>query len=231
MLGMTGRKKPAQSTRRTQQARTQRRVVYRTAYQAAKFSTIAHHEAGHAVFCLLMDLPFVRVEIFPDRHPTPPDGTVLGNVISDRGWPLWACPGTAEYKPRQAREYFKRDVCMTLAGPLAETLHTRCWKELPMNEGDDEFVAYELASELYPQRGTRFNWLNTLRFQTLEMLHHPLVWQSVEAVADAIFRFRTLTCGQVQQLVRQTCQQNGCSFTELQAKARRAQRAASFLVV
>ena len=100
-----------------------------------------------------------------------------------------------------------------------------------MNEGDDEFVAYELASELYPQRGTRFNWLNTLRFQTLEMLHHPLVWQSVEAVADAIFRFRTLSCVQVQQLVRQTCQQNGCSFTELQAKARRAQRAASFLVV
>ena len=206
---MTGRKKPAPSTRRTQQARAQRRVVYRTAYQAAKFSTIAHHEAGHAVFCLLMDLPFVRVEIFPDRHPTPPDGTVLGNVISDRGWPVWACPGTAEYKPRQAREYFKRDVCMTLAGPLAETLHTRCWQELPMNEGDDEWVAYELAGELYPQRSSQFEWVNRLRFQTLQQLLCPEVWAAVEAVADALFRRRSLTNHQVQLLVGQTCQRNG----------------------
>jgi hypothetical protein len=91
---------------------------------------------------------------------------------------------------------------LALAGPLAEGLQTQCWQDLPMNPGDDEYLAFEEAELLGMARGATHTWINRLRFQTLELLRIPSVWAAVEAVAQALVKRKTLNSAAVHKLVR-----------------------------
>jgi hypothetical protein len=88
-----------------------------TSYAAKKFHTVAVHEASHAVFCVLMDIPFVQAEIFPDLHPVPPGGATLGEITFDRAWPDWAIPENKLFDKRLAFNYGAQDICMTWPDP------------------------------------------------------------------------------------------------------------------
>ena len=120
-----------------------------TARAAKRLRTVAYHEAGHAVIAHLMGVRFDSIVV--DRKPFHDASgiLVLGVVNLDADWPDWAC---VHVDRNRTREYLSRRIQITLAGPLAETLYTRCWQDLPMNEGDDEFMAFEFAELMYTLR-------------------------------------------------------------------------------
>lgn len=174
-----------------------------TRYRARKTAAVAYHEAGHAVAACLMRVPFTEVRITGSKG-------VAGYVaLEGDAWPDWAVPVHPSYDRKRAREYAAHNVCMTLAGPLAETLHTRCWQDLPMNEGDDEFCAWELSEFLYPTRKQRSDWVNRLRFHTLETLQAVDVWAAVDAVARELVIRKALDCATVYALVAAFCKRCG----------------------
>jgi hypothetical protein len=173
-------------------------------YAQRKLQTTAYHEAGHAVVACLMGIPFQRVTVAPG--PVPVDQlrrTTLGQVEFDLEWPKWARLFHPTFDRKRTRQYAARNVCMTVAGPLAESLHLRCWTQPPGDKGDDEFMAFEVAAACDVARtpkGTR-NWINRLRFQTLETLRTPEVWAAVETVAQELATRKVLRGPEVHSLV------------------------------
>jgi len=169
-----------------------KRAATPSPYAAKKLHAAAHHEAGHAVIAHLMGIPFKSIVVdhqpFPDTFGAP----ALGTINFDREWPDFAAPGHPRFDRSRARDYVARDVRMTLAGPLAESLYTHCWQDLPMNEGDDEFMAFELAELLYSQPKPQHEWVNRLRFQTLELLMRAEVWAAVKALASVLIERQQL---------------------------------------
>ena len=176
-----------------------------TRYRAKQTAAVAYHEAGHAVAACLMRVPFTEVRITPDSRGRAADGVAGHVALEGAAWPDWAVPVHPSFDRKRARQYVAHNVCMTLAGPLAETLHTRCWQDLPMNEGDDEFWAWELSECLYPARKQRSDWVNRLRFHTLETLQAADVWAAVDAVARELVIRQALDCATVYALVAASC--------------------------
>jgi hypothetical protein len=175
-----------------------------TQYAAKRLRRTAYHEAGHAVVACLMHVPFHSVTVAPG--PVPVDDlrrTTLGQIELNIEWPDWAIPFSPCFDRTRARRFVARDVCMTLAGPLAETLHTRCWQQQPGDEQDDEWAAYEIAEDCRVARSPKATreWVNRLRFSTLEMLRIPYVWAAVDAVAGKLVKRKRLNSAQVHQLV------------------------------
>jgi hypothetical protein len=153
---------------------------------------VAYHEAGHAVVAWLMEIPFTAVAVYdPRSDDTLGEVTFNPNRLPD----YMFCPMN-HFDRSRARNYLSRDISMTLAGPVAQSLHARCWQELPMVPGDDEWIAYELAEMLYSERARQFSWINRLRFQTLELLQRPEAWDAVQRVANALISHRKLTAKQ-----------------------------------
>src|SRR6185312_17172613 len=88
----------------------------------------AYHEAGHCVMHILFGLPFYRVEVFTDAHPEPPDMKDYAGVVH-RPWlgdcPDWVLPWHPTFHWDNARRHWYRLIGISLAGPLAEGIHTR----------------------------------------------------------------------------------------------------------
>jgi hypothetical protein len=94
--------------------------------------------------------------------------------------------------------------CGALAGALAETLHTRCWQQQPTSDQNtDEAKVWEIASYFYFDPPTKADeWVNRLRFQTLETLRTPEVWAAVDTIAQELVKRNTLNGTKVRALVR-----------------------------
>jgi hypothetical protein len=173
-----------------------------TSYAARKFRAVAVHEAAHAVIAYLVDIPFVRAEIFPEIHPTPPDGAALGVVTFDRGrWPYWRIAGTREFDKPRAYNYCARDICMTLAGDLAAALYTGRMPHEVRFELDDQDCIDTIGELLDLSPAVMHNWTAKLWVTTLQILHLPGVWAAVQAVAEELFRRRLLTWNEILPLV------------------------------
>jgi hypothetical protein len=166
-------------------------------YRQRELERTSAHEAGHAVVAVLMGVPFRRVTVIPDE-------TFAGRVdLANVEPPAHVDPFNENWDVKAAREYWAARICGALAGPLAETLHTRCWQQQPISDEDtDEFKAWEIAGYFYsPAKADR--WLNRLRFQTLERLRTPDVQVAVEAVARELVKRKTLNSSRVHSLIRQ----------------------------
>ncbi len=155
----------------------------------------AYHEAGHAVAAILMDVPFRRVTIVPDAQFA---GHVdLGKVEP----PSDVDPFNENWDVKAARLYWAARICGALAGPLAETLYTKCWQQQSVSDEDtDEAKAWEIADYFYTPAKAEI-WVNRLRFQVLETLRAPDVQAAVELVAMELVRRKTLNSTQVHSLV------------------------------
>jgi hypothetical protein len=165
------------------------------AHVPRQLKTIAYHEAGHAVVAAMLGIPFQRVTIRPNT-------VYAGRVTLAPGDPPeHVCPWNPDWDVRQARRYWKRHICGLLAGALAETLHTRCWQQQPVeDESTDESKALEIADYFDPPSKAQA-WVNRLRFQTLETLRAPQVWAAVDAVAQELVRAKDLDGADVLALV------------------------------
>ena len=165
----------------------------------------SHHEAGHAVVACLFNIPLFAVTVAPGPRDSS-GGRVMGNVQLVLKIPKWANPWLPEFDHKRGRQYIARNICMTLAGVLAETLHTRCWQQTAEHEGtDDESLAHAVALPLHSTPKATRNWVNRLRFQTLETLRAPDVWAAVDAVARELVQRNTLTGAEVRALVKRRC--------------------------
>ncbi len=173
-------------------------------YADKKFMAVAHHEGGHAVFAVLTEIPFTEVEIYRDIHPTPAGGATLGQVILDWEWPEWAFPGRETFDRKRAMVLGARDICMTLAGPMAESLYVGRWQHA-------DFVSQELLSDeecirtlgelLWLSPEVMRRWTARLSFVTLEVLHIPAIRQAVTRVANELFQKQSLPWERVSRLV------------------------------
>lgn len=177
------------------------------------------HEAGHGTFAVLMDVPFRRVTILPDE--TFAGRMDLGKVEP----PAHVDPFNENWDVKAARQYWAARICGALAGPLAETLYTKCWQQQSVSDEDtDEAKAWEIADYFYtPAKADR--WVNRLRFKTLERLRMPDVQAAVDAVARELLRRKTLTAAKVRALVKRqgmgqrgTCGQRSTSLAGMQRK-------------
>jgi hypothetical protein len=159
-----------------------------------QLETTAYHEAGHAVVAAMLGIPFQRVTIRPNAVYAARVTLAPGDP------PAHVCPWNPDWDAKQARQYWKRQICGLLAGALAETLYTRCWQQQPASvEHTDEHKVWMIASYFDPTKAMA--WVNQLRFQTLETLRAPHVWAAVDAVAQELVRAKTLDGADVLALV------------------------------
>jgi hypothetical protein len=144
---------------------------------------------------VLMGVPFRRVTIQPSA-------VFAGQVVLGKQEPPeHVDPYNPDWDVKVARQYWAGRICSALAGPLAETLHTRCWQQQPASdEHTDECKAWEIA-EYFDPPAKADRWLNKLRFQTLETLRTPATWTAVDAVARELLKRNTLRGAQVRTLV------------------------------
>lgn len=173
-----------------------------TQYAQRRLERTCYHESGHAVAACLFSIPFRVVTVVPGPRDSS-GGRVLGSVeLLHLEIPKWANPWLPEFERKRGRRYIAQNIQMTLAGPLAETLHTRCWQQATGPEGNDEDLAYSVALPVqFTPKATR-EWVNRLRFQTLETLRVPGIWAAVSAVAGELVRRNTLKGAEVRALVR-----------------------------
>jgi hypothetical protein len=145
-----------------------------------------------------MGAEFSYVTIEPEEQA---DGHVADGHISFSGSPWSELFGECDFESRSAMDLCARDVCISLAGPLAEALYSKCWQQPCGAEGDDEYVAFEISKLFsYSESYARLR-VNRLRFAVLEMLRVPSVWAAVEEVARALLAQKTLDYATVRDLV------------------------------
>src|ERR1035437_3885069 len=96
-----------------------------TQYAQRRLERTCYHEAGHAVAACLFSIPLRAVTVAPGPRDSS-GGRVLGCVeLVPVDWPTWANPYCPEFERKRGRQKIAGTIRMTLAGPLAETLHTR----------------------------------------------------------------------------------------------------------
>jgi hypothetical protein len=178
-------------------------------YRQRKLERIAFHESGHAVAAALTGIEFTKVCLTPENKVCDSHGMIVTGYVKTHRPPDWVFPWNWNTKQdvKRAREYFRSDICMTLAGPLGETLFTGVWQQETRGEDSDEALAMhtaEIARDAYlswTPKDSR-DYVNRLRWQMLETLRTPEVWAAVEVVARELVRRKTLTGAEVRALVK-----------------------------
>jgi hypothetical protein len=165
------------------------------------------HEAGHAAFYVLLDIPFDRVEVFTDEHPEPSDLKGYAGIVRSR-WmdniPSWALPRNPGFRWDRAIKHWDRLICILLAGELAEALHTG--HPVPFSgkydRRDIRFIGQDVMGL---SASATQEWAARLRSLTREMLSLPVVQAAVAAVAAGLLAHAVLTRAEVQVLVQKAC--------------------------
>lgn len=205
-------------------------------YRQRKLERTAFHEASHAVAGVIAGVEFTRVCLTPENKACDSHGMVVQGYVKMHRPPDWVFPWNWNTKQdvKRAREYFRNSICMTLAGPLGETLFTGVWQQETRGEDSDEALAMYTA-DIARDSGAYSSWtpkdshdyVNRLRFQMLETLRAPDVWAAVNAVAVELVRRNTLTAAQVHSLVKRKgtpepvpCGQRSRSLAGMQRKQR-----------
>ena len=188
------------------------RVASLAPSKAKLLTSVCFHEAGHAVIAHLLGIHFDYIiadcEVVQDDKECRHRG-LLGFVSmrhSDRGrvnpWLDDSAPMTNWN--RNVRNYLSRGMCVYLAGYLAETIHTGCWKQPPNIKGEDEDYAKRQASwhicSISERRAQQ--WVNRMRFTTLQLLMQPAVWAAVTALAQSLIERRKLTAGRAVPIIQ-----------------------------
>ena len=179
-------------------------------YRQRKLERVAYHESCHAVAAVLTGMEFTRVCLTPENKARDSRGMVVQGYVKMHRPPDWVFPWNWNTKQDRgrAREYFRNSICMTLAGPLGETLFTGIWQQETRGEDSDEALAMHTA-EIARDSGAYPSWtpkdsrdyVNRLRFQMLETLRAADVWAAIGAVALELVKRKTLNSRRVRVLV------------------------------
>jgi len=175
------------------------------------FKGVAHHEAGHAVLAYLTNMPIKTVKIFPERWPVPFNAlprTIGAVTFCQDKWPEWADFESPSFDKKRATMYAAKTVSTCFAGDLAKSLYSgRMVRPESFEDGpigsDAELIDYICFAHLKLSVEAMCQWTARLWFITLEILHMPEVWAAVSAVAEQLFRRKTLKAAEVCALVEQ----------------------------
>jgi hypothetical protein len=117
---------------------------------------MAYHQAGHAIVAYLLGYPFYSVSVEGTSGIIHLKHGVSRNRSSNR---------------KALSASINHVICVTVAGPLAETLYTHHWQD----SGDDEYNARDFTEVIYPlhHHGRRDLFLNKSRFTTMQLLTRP----------------------------------------------------------
>jgi hypothetical protein len=180
-------------------------------YRQRKLERTAFHEASHAVAGVIAGVEFTRVCLTSENKVRDSRGMIVQGYVKMRQPPDWVFPWNwnTNQDVKRAREYFRSNICMTLAGPLGETLFTGVWQQETRGEDSDEALAMHTAdiardSGAYPSwtpKDSR-DYVNRLRFQMLETLRAVDVWAAISVVARELLKHKTLTGAKVHALVK-----------------------------
>lgn len=154
-----------------------------------ELSTVAYHEAGHAVVAVLLGGEVVSVTLEPDNDDLP----AREGDVSIR----WHHRGVS------SKDLLRREITVCLAGPAAEMLYegerphpatVRQWRA-------DWEIAWQLAAQIVPDVERRMQLLELLLASLCQMLDRDDCWQAVAEVADQLEAFETLEGEQVVEIV------------------------------
>lgn len=147
----------------------------------------AVHEAGHAVLCCVLRVPFRRVTIKPR-------GDSAGRVVG-RAWPASFRPDVS-FGPHVARR-LEAEIMVLFGGYVAEREH---FGDEPGEDGwsaDREKIADLILYLAGPEAQRR---VDELRARSLEHLRDT--WPAVEAVARRLLEAETLKAPEVRRVYR-----------------------------
>ena len=152
---------------------------------------VAYHEAGHAVMCYELHLPFKRVSIVPDAesagrvHPHDPPPGFRPDCETDL----------------RTEQRIKHQVMALLAGSLAENLAARPGPQR-WAEGDSDnalsFATYVTGSGEEASAYVRWLWERTKLY-----LSRPWVWAEVKALVAALLEHDDLSGPRARRVIKE----------------------------
>lgn len=150
---------------------------------------IAYHEAGHALMALLLGGEVRLVTIEPDKDDGPQrqgDTQVL-----------WRRRGIGD------REFAKKAVQVSLAGPVAEMIYTGdpYHPGLVAQWAADWREAWTAAAVLHPNERQRLAYLEQASIQLYHRLKQDDLWAALASLADHLLAHETLEGEQVEEIV------------------------------
>ena len=141
----------------------------------------AYHEAGHAVIGCVLDWPPVRVTI-----------EAVGDVVGRTDFEDWPEPFTRVLNSSEASNFIENRIVGVFAAGIAQT---RKFPERARDQGDtrDERQAQNYSDYLYCDQGceeAREAALKNGRLRAVSLIEKH--WRSIETVAQALIKQRTL---------------------------------------
>lgn len=141
----------------------------------------AYHEAGHALIAFVLRRRVCRLTIVPEGGAT---GTCLygafrGDVIADAARNRWT------------RFRLEREICLSLAGPVAESIRAHGRTHAAGARGD-MVAAQNLAAVLARSESEMHAHVKWLWTRTRNVLHTPELWTLVCRVSDALLNAKTI---------------------------------------
>lgn len=151
----------------------------------------AYHEAGHALMTIHVGARVRSVTIDPDWD----DGPKRYADIQVE-WPI---------DRFTERELCEKSVFVALSGPVAEMIHSGD----PYHPGTvaewafDWRVAWESASELFPDQQKRLIYLEQCTVELYRLLDREDYWAALAAIVDNLLAHETLEGEEVDDIVSQ----------------------------
>lgn len=155
-------------------------------------TSVAYHEAGHAVMAYEQRLRIREVSILPEATSA---GHVdrIAAIIGER-------PDIGRVTDR-VRMKVERDVLVALAGATAQRIRNprsvRAW-----HGESDRAVAEGLLAHISPDFEELVAYLNLLDIRARVQLEHFLTWPAVEALAAALLERKVLTGTEARRVIR-----------------------------
>ena len=153
-------------------------------------SSIAYHEAGHAVIAVILGGEVLSLTLEPDDVETLPE---RAGEVSIR----WHHRGVSK------RELIQREVITCLAGPAAEMIY-RGEEVDPQSVAEwryDWEIAWQLSGLLIKAPQPRTQILEGLLAELCRMLQRDACWQAIAETADQLEAHETLDGDEVHQIV------------------------------
>ena len=150
-----------------------------------KSQRVAHHEAGHAVAAMQSGVRLESVTIKPSDETNGAAFVRRGRIPKD---------------PRRLLEIAKTDCFIRLAGPAAERRFSGRWDW--MGAGHDLECVSGFAREIAgPDVREQAKFKDFFVRWAGHWVAIPEVWQTIEAVAEALLERETLTASEVKELL------------------------------
>jgi ATP-dependent Zn protease len=161
-----------------------------TSKQTARLAKTAHHEAGHAVAHIKLDVPFRKVTIEPGED-------YLGQVSAYGFGKAFQERMATGYPTARDRDRLEREIICILAGPLAEYRFAR--RRGHVGATSDHRNIVEILFCLCAQNEMQA-FVKWLEVRTENLLHAPGVWPAMKSVAKALLERKTLTQAEVRSI-------------------------------